>query len=179
MPFSFNALARLVLDLCRLRGGPEDVAYSPQLLGILIGASIALDALVGAALGDAAGAAADSMLSAGVVLALCWVALSIRRLGNRYVQTASALLATGLVFSLLQGIVAWLAGPAPADTAAPDGARLFLDCVALAFFIWGVAVYAHIVRRALNAPTALAVALVVSWILAYWALDRVLLSGAG
>ncbi|MEP7044710.1 MAG: hypothetical protein ABI843_16710 [Dokdonella sp.] len=178
MPSSPTDLFRLVFDLCRFRREPQDVPYSVNLLAALVAASVALDALVGGLLGDAQAALADSALSAAVVLALCAIALSIRGLGPRYVQTASALFACGLLFSLVQGIVAWLAGSPPASPATPSGVQLILYFVMLALFVWGIGVYAHIMRHAMNAPFGLAVALVISWVIAYWALARVLLPAA-
>jgi len=167
-------LARLVVDLCRLRGGPQDVPYSPNLLVALFVAGIALDTLGGSINADAGTALASSLLSNGVVLALCWIALTIRGQGNRYVQTASALLACSFAFTLLQLPLAWLGGPPPATAAELGGLQILLGWAMIAVFLWQVAVSAHIMRHAMDAPYGLALALVVAWVLAYWALDGAL-----
>ena len=65
-------------------------------------------------LGGATMRCARSLVSTALVLALCWIALAMRQLGNRYVQTASALVACSIVFSLLCCRSPWLAGPMPA-----------------------------------------------------------------
>lgn len=108
------------------------------------------------------------------MLVLCWIALAIRHLRNRYVQTATALLACSLAFSLLQLPIALLAGPPPAGADALTGLQILVGWATLAVFVWQVSVDAHIMRHAMEAPFGLAFALVVSWVLAYWALDRML-----
>ena len=171
---TLSNLVRVAVDLCRLRRGPQDVPHSPNLFGALIVASVVLDLLVGHLLGDGADVLPRSLLSTAIVLALCWIALAIRRLRNRYVQTATALLACGVLLSLLQVPLAWLAGPPPADANALVGLQIALGWLALAVFVWQLAVDAHIMRHAIESSWGLAFALVVSWVLAYWALERLL-----
>lgn len=167
-------LARTTLELCRLRSGPADLPHAPLLLAGLIVAGTVLDLAVGGALGDSANVFARSLLSTGIVLVLCWAALAIRRLGHRYVQTATALLACSLVFSLLQVPLALLAGPPPASAAQLTAVQIVLGWLTIGVFVWQVCVDAHIMRQALDAALGLAFALVVSWVLAYWALDSLL-----
>ncbi len=93
---------RLLWPLFRLQGNPQDLPYSGQLPLLLVAASVILDMLVGDALHDTGDTFARSLLSTGVVLGLCWIALAIRGLRNRFVQTATALVACSLLFSLLQ-----------------------------------------------------------------------------
>lgn len=175
----FARFAFLVRDLCQLRRGPDEVPYSPALLGLLVGASVLLDVLAGSLLGRAGDVLPRSLVSTGLVLALCWIALFIRRLGNRYVQTASALVACSIVFSLLILPFAWLAGPAPTPPAPLSPLQTLLWWAMLAIIIWNLAVNAHIVRRALDAPFAFGLALAFAWALADWALGHALFDAAG
>jgi hypothetical protein len=172
-------LALLVRDLCQLRRGPEEVPYSKPLLGLLVGVSILLDVATAAVLGGSTDVLPRSLVSTGLVLALCWIALSIRHLGNRYVQTASALVACSMVFSLLILPFAWLAGPTPSPPAELSPLQVLLGWAMLAIIVWNLAVNAHIVRRALDAPFALSFALVLAWALADWAIGHVLFDAAG
>ncbi len=112
MPSSLSSLVKTVVDLCRFRRVPQDLPYSPQLLAVLLVAATLFDLAVGAATGDAESAFAHSLLSSGLVLLLCWIALAIRRLNHRYVQTATALVACGLLISLVQLPIALLFQPA-------------------------------------------------------------------
>lgn len=172
-----SALATTVVELCRLRGGPQQLPYSRSLPALLMAASVVVDVLVGDALHDTGNTFARSLLSIGVVLGLCWMALAIRGLHNRYVQTAAALLACSLVFSVLLLPLALLAGPPPASADQLSGLQVLLGWITIALLIWQVSVYAHIMRHAMDAPFGLALALVLSWVLAYWALDRLLFGG--
>ncbi|NCT66855.1 MAG: hypothetical protein GXC76_04320 [Rhodanobacteraceae bacterium] len=179
MPSSpYAGLPRLVADLCRLRRGPQDLPYSPPLFAMLAAASIVLDLLIGSALGDDRDALARSLVLTGLVLGLCWAALAVRGLEPRYVQTASALLACSVAISLLQWAGALLVGPLPAGTTALDAPHLVFGWLTLGLFVWQVVVYGHIMRQALDMPSALALLLVLIWIVAAWALDRALFGAA-
>ncbi|MEO7323389.1 MAG: hypothetical protein ABIW82_01020 [Dokdonella sp.] len=171
---SFRGLSRIVLDLCRLRGDPQDFPYSPNLLALLVGAGTALDTLVGGVLGEADNTLVRSLLSTLLVLAFCWVALAMRGLRNRYMQTACALLACSVALSLLQLPIALLAGPPPTTVADMSALQAMLGWITLALLLWQVSVNAHIMRHALDASFGLAFALVFSWLVAYWAIDRIL-----
>jgi hypothetical protein len=169
-------LALLVRDICQLRRGPEEIPYSWRLLVVLIGASVALDVLSERVLGGH-DALARSLVSTTLVLALCWIALAARGLVNRYVQTASALVACGIVFSLLVLPLAMLAGPMPSD-ASLTPLQTLLVWATFAIFVWSVLVDAHIIRRALDAPFGLGVALALAWTIADWALGHALFDAA-
>ena len=173
---SFARLALLVRDICQLRRGPEEMPYSRRLLVVLIGASIGLDLLSERVLGGH-DALARSLVSTTLVLALAWIALAMRRAGNRYVQTASALVACSIVFSLLVLPLAFLAGPLPGD-ATLTPLQTLLVWASFAIFVWSVLVDAHIIRRALDAPFGLGVALALAWTIADWALGHALFDAA-
>lgn len=168
------SLTRLVIDLCRLRGDPQDFPYAPNLLALLIAAGTALDLLVGEALGDSASLLARSLLSTGIMLGLCWTALAIRGLRNRFMQTACALLACSLALSLLQWPIALLSGPPPATPADLSVLHALFGWLTLALLVWQVSINAHIMRHAIESSRSIAVALVLSWVIAYWAIDRIL-----
>lgn len=174
-----TGFARTVASLCRLRADPADLPYSTLLLGGLIAAGTVLDVLTWNAFGDSDGALSHSLLSTGIVLVLCWAALAICRLGNRFVQTATALMACSLVFSLIQWPVALMIDPLMAADATAVAQvmtplQVALRWALLVVFVWQVAVDAHIMRKALGASLGLAIALVLAWLLAIFALDRLL-----
>ena len=168
-----------VFEMCQLRRGPEDMPYSKRLFALLVGASILLDVFIGAFGDSVSDALSRSLLSTGLVLALCWIALTLRHLGNRYMQTASALVACSIVFSLLILPLAWLSGPVPSPPAQLTPLQVLLGWVMLAIVAWNLVVNAHIVRRALDAPFALGLALALAWFIADLALERVLFDAAG
>ena len=175
----FVQIATLVRDLCQLRRGPEEMPYSKRLFATLVGASIALDIASGIALGEPSHVLGRSLVSTGLVLALCGIALGIRGLGNRYVQTASALVACSMFFSLLVLPLAWLAGPTPSPPAQLSPTQVLIGWAVLAIVLWSLLVAAHIIRRALDAPFVFGFALALAWALADWALGSALFDAAG
>lgn len=172
-------LTVIVFEMCQLRRGPDDMPYSKALFVVLIGASIVLDVVIGAFGDGVPDALSRSLLSTGLVLALCWIALALRHLGNRYLQTASALVACSIVFSLLILPLAWLSGPVPSPPAPLTSMQMLLGWLMLAIVAWNLVVEAHIVRRALDAPFALGLALALAWFVADLALERALFDAPG
>jgi hypothetical protein len=177
--FPLAHLALVVRDLCQLRRGPEDLPYSKALFGFLIAASVALDLVTGIWLEGMTDALPRSLVSTGLVLGLCWIALAMRHFGNRYVQTASALVACSIVFSLLILPFVWLAGPTPVPPAQLTPLQVLFGWATIGIIVWNLVVNAHIVRRALDAPFALGLALAIAWTLADWALAHALFDATG
>lgn len=169
-----SSLLERVLELCLLRRGPQDLPYSPALLAGLLVAGTAVDVVAGAMRGSIEGGLGRSLLSSAVVLGLCWVALAIRRLRSRFVQAAIGLLASSLAFSIVLLPLAALSGPAPARPEDMTPSQLLIGWFVLGLFVWQVAVAAHVMRHALDAPFAFALLLVSTWMVAYFALERVL-----
>lgn len=175
-------LVRLVAELCRLRGGPQDLPHSPTLLVWLIAAAVALDTLLGSLLGDGDGFW-RALLSTGVVLGLAWIALAMLGRSARYVQTATALVACGVLISAAQLPIAALMEPLPAPAAGEPFPAIapfqaLLRWLALATLVWQVLVNAHVLRHALDSRFGVGLLLALSWVVGYWALERVLF-GAG
>lgn len=171
-----SVLVGEVLALCRLRGAPEKLPHSPRLLGALFVAGSGVDALTGLAIGSS-DALAHALLGNAVVFGLCALALAIRRLSNRIVQTATALLGCGLVISLLQLPVALAIGPLPSGadgTPSLSPVAALLSWALLGLLAWQVLVFARIVRSAMESTMPFALALVMTWVVAVWALDGVL-----
>ncbi len=116
----------------------------------------------------------DVIVSTGEQVSVGLVALAIRKLGHRYVQTATALLACSIAFSLLQLPVAMIAGPVPESAAELGSAQIVLGWFTLGLFFWQIAVNAHVVRHAMDSSFGFALGLVATWVLAFWALDHAL-----
>lgn len=178
MKMDLSRLAGRVADLCRGRGGPQDLPWSPSLLVQLVVAATVLDVIVGSLLGDNGSALAHSLLGTAVVLALCRLALAIRHLDNRFVQTATALVACSILITLVQMPLAFLIEPVAAD-AAPGPFQALLRWGVLATLVWQVVVYAHIMRQAMDGTLGIALMLTTSWVIASWAIDNALLGSAG
>jgi hypothetical protein len=78
------------------------------------------------------------------------------------------------VFSLLVLPLGWLAHPMPRTTDALTPLQMLLGWAMLGVFVWNLVVFAHIMRRAIEAPFGLAFAIVIAWAVAEWALGSVL-----
>ena len=178
-PYSFADFALLVRDLVQLRRGPADMPYSAMLLGVLIASGIAIDVASGLLVQNASNVLARSLLSTGLVLALCWIALKLRGFSNRYLQTATALAACGIVFSLLIMPVVWMLGPLPKPPEQLAPHQVLLGWIMLGVLLWNLAVTAHILRHALDGSFAFGLALATTWAVADWALAHALFDAAG
>lgn len=177
MSIGDGLLAQLA-NLCRFRGGPQDLPHQPGLLVALLVASVALDLGTAALLDIGDSALGRSLFSSALLLALCWIALAIRGLRSRYVQTATALIGCAMVFSLLIVPIALLLGePAtPEKTLTPI--QTLLAWLGLTVLVWKILVDAHNMRQAIDASLWIAFALVLSWSIADFALGRLLFGGA-
>lgn len=169
-----------VCDLCLLRGDPQNLPWSSGLLVALLVVSTALDVVIGNTLdGEGDGnALARSLLSSLVTFGLCWVALAMRDLRNRFVQAATALAATGIVFTLMQGGLLLLSGPFPESAASFTPMHRIVATLLFAILLWQIAVTAHIVRHAVDMRPGLALALAISWFIASIALQNAIFGAA-
>lgn len=95
---------------------------------------------------------AVGMMTVNIVLLLLfsYAVLSVRRLKQRFVQTLSAILGTGIIFNLL----AWpFAGFINAEGLS-NAEGLLMAIVMLSMLSWELLVVAHIYRNALNLQMA-------------------------
>ncbi|MGB0133286.1 hypothetical protein [Dokdonella sp.] len=171
---SLSRLVEIVIGLCRFRGGPQDLPHSSGLLVGMLVAAVLLDYASGSLLGFDDTLLARSLLSISLLLALCWTALSIRGLGNRYLQTMTALVSCSMAFSLLILPLAWLFGNPQGAEVILTPAQIMVAWLGLGVLIWKIAVDAHIVRQAIDAPFWLGLMLAISWAIADYALSRLI-----
>lgn len=167
-----------IANLCRFRGGPQDLPHNPGFLVALLVASVALDLVTATILEIGDSAPARSLFSTALLLALCWLALAIRGLLSRYVQTATALISCSMVFSLIIVPLALLFGPPASPEEKLTPIQTMLALLGLGVLIWKISVDANNMRQAIDASFWIGFALVLSWSVADFALGRVLFGGA-
>jgi hypothetical protein len=160
---SLSAFLASLFDLCRFRHGPEDVPYAPWLLVALLVASGVLQ--VGFNLHDGlkpplvAGAPFGGLMAIGTVFLL----LRGRGMAERFVQTATALVAVNLLFDLpiklltlllpMQALEEyWLSRGA--QVPALTGAQTLVMMVVAVLGVWQLCVWIGTLRRALEIPLA-------------------------
>ena len=175
-----DSVPACILALLRLRGGPQDLPYSHGLLWKLILLSLLLDMVASHWLAAQQGSVLRILVVSGFSLLLPWWLLSWAGKRARFVQTLSALLATGIVLSLVfLPLAVWAIdhGMAKPD-ATPTPQQAMLAWLILIVVVWKVMVTAHIWRQALEWPLAGGVAVSVALMLLELGFDR-LLWGAG
>ncbi len=167
-----------IINLCRFRGGPQDLPHNSSLLVFLLVASVILDLTTANLLDIGDNALARSLFSTSLLLALCWIALGIRGMFNRYIQTATALVACSMVFSVLIVPLAWLFGTPEGAEAVLTPQQTLAAWLGLGVLIWKISVDGHNVRQAIDAPFWLGFSLALAWAVADFALSRILFAAA-
>ena len=172
-------MLRLLWDLCRFRRGPQDLPYSVALARALVLADAGAGLLYLRVVGAGEGGVARLAVSLLIALLLPWVLLRSRGLGDRYVQTLSALVGTGVLFTLAYLPVAALAAdlPVPKLGETPTREQLAVAWLTLALVAWKLTINGHVWRHALNWPLAAGVALAVGAFMLEIGLLRLLFAG--
>jgi peptidoglycan/LPS O-acetylase OafA/YrhL len=143
-------LARLI-DMLRLRSGPQDLPGGWSLAILLSLVYIAQGFVADGILGET-DTAARSLLAISIQFLAIGMLLKIRNQSSRLPQTLSALAGVGLIFGIFSIILILQANP--------DEDQPKLALIWLAVFLWSLAVDAHIYRRALS--TTLSMGILVS-----------------
>jgi hypothetical protein len=137
-----------VLDIMRLRAGPEDM---PAGWGVatLLGLAYLAEGITADRLLDGAETAPRSLISVSMQFLVIAGLLTARRMSVRLPQTITALAGTGLIFGALSIL---LVMQAEAGKAQP-----LLALIWLAMFAWSLLVDAHVYRRALSITMSLGI----------------------
>lgn len=160
---TLGALLASLRDICLFRRGPDDLPYTPRLLvALLVGCGV-IQALMGVHEGAQGGVLAGAAVGGLAAIAMVWLLLRNHGKAERFVQTATALAATYLVF----GVARWLLGqPLPLKAwreellAQPPhlpevvGVQAVLVFATAVIEIWQVLVWIGIVRRSLEVSLA-------------------------
>ena len=156
-----KALLDLLRDLMLFRRGPQDLPFSPALLAAACVIGFALDAFVAGRFQQMQDAVPRVAFSLAALLALPWIALKLAKLEARYAQTATALVATSAMFTLLTLPVLLGVGQLPAEPKDLTAGQALLGWVSLLLVGWQLAVRGHILRHALDLPMRLGVLIAV------------------
>jgi len=156
-------LIRTLLDMLRLRSGPQDL---PAGFGLALLLSVAwlAQGLVTDQLLDDAGSAPRSLLAVLVQFGAVIALLNFRDRAARIPQTISALAGTGFIFGLF---ALFLLLQLDAQQPQPGLAFAYLG-----LFVWSLVVDGHIYRHALSIKMSLGVLVAVLIFAANYALMR-------
>jgi hypothetical protein len=154
------ALLKPFLAISLLRAAPQDLPASSMLLTL----AVLVYAAVGVALSVITlpwgSAVLASLLDTVLLVAFGYTALSLRGLGARFIQTATALTGSLAVLGIVSlPLTAWLYQAEIAQL----GFGLPLGLL-YGMLFWNVMVIAHIFRHALNASLGMALAISVAYL---------------
>ena len=161
-----KTLLNQLVDLCLLRKGPQDMPFSTQWLALIS----LLDLLVGAVMivdtGNGLGSAlAESLFDMGLMLIVLYFALQSQNRLARFIQSATALIGSSLLLSLLAlPLISW------SRSTESEAAGLML----LALIIWSMVVMGHILRHTFEIGLGIGVGLALAYTLLSWNLTLIL-----
>lgn len=141
-------MIRTLLDMLRLRSGPQDLPATGGLAFTLAIAYLLQGMVIDRAL-EGADTSPRSLLAIAVQFGAIGILLNLRRQATRIPQTVSALAGTGFIFGLLSYAVL-----TQVERGAPQPG---LATAYLGLFLWSLAVDAHIYRHALSIKMSLGV----------------------
>ncbi len=146
-----KALINYFFDLCLLRVNPQDLPASQALLSITFICNVLVGLLL---IGDVRphpiAALFESFLGATLLLGTLWLMLSLRKMRGRFTQSATALMGSGLLLSLIALPLLVLADNSQNE---PNLAGVLL----LLLVMWSLIVLGHIVRHTFTLPLSSAI----------------------
>jgi hypothetical protein len=163
-------LLTLLWDICRLRRGPQDLPYSPQILLSVCAFILCLQFVAARLLGLDRETLVPGVLSLVFNFGVLYALLSIRSRKTRFVQTALALVCCGLMFSLVTLPITLAFGTPPQTPEQMTSLQFLLGMVTLLLVVWKTVVDAHILRHSLDVPFLAGVVIAVLWLIAELAL---------
>lgn len=137
--------ARVLLDICLLRAAPQDLPCSWEPLGLTVIAGLSASYAAVWAYAPAQNALPQLLVGLLLTLGFTYGILAFRGLKNRFIQTASALLGTDAIITVITLPLLHAAGSSIAQNAYILSAMAGLG-------IWNLFIMGHILRHALSLP---------------------------
>lgn len=139
---------RQIIEICLLRGKPQDLPTSVNLLALAALAGALVDYLSMPSRGIEIGRLLFVLFQVGLFGGGLWLVLKLRNFPARWVQTATALFATNAVFSLL--LLPLVPALAEMIQAGPEATLGWQGVVMVVLSGWFLAVMARILREAIE-----------------------------
>ena len=160
-----NAFFVNLLNLFRLRGGPQEFPSSGWLAIFLVGGYLLQNLITGTQLDDE-NAAAKSILAISLQIIVLAGLLYWRRRPERFLQSLSALAAVGIVFNFMtRALLVQVDG---------SGEQPIFALILFALFFWSLFVDANIYRHALSVTLSIGVLISVLLLAASYAFIEIL-----
>lgn len=156
--------ARRLVDLMLFRGGPQDMPGDQASLFASIAAYCILLFVQITLVGPPVSAAVQAILATALMAFYVAGILRLRGLSNRFNQAATALFSSGAALTLIMLAPTRSLRPyldALRTASDPSSVPMPSPVLMLAYLVvglWGLAIYSHIYRQALDMPLAIGVA---------------------
>ncbi|AHE99322.1 hypothetical protein [Thioalkalivibrio paradoxus] len=135
-----------MLDILRLRGGPQNLPSDHGVLVFWMGASIVSGILVAAPLHGFPASVFLSALDLALLYLFVLTVLGLQGLTGRWLQTYTAMVGVSALLGLVMSGLLWLFPPDfEAEQVSPAGMVAYLALV-----VWLLLVFGHILQQALN-----------------------------
>jgi hypothetical protein len=135
-----------MLDILRLRRGPQDLPADQGVLVFWMGASLFSGVLVAAPLHGFTASLFLAVLDLALLYLFVLTLLSLQNRSGRWLQTYTALVGVSALLGLVMSALLWLFPPDLENGAiSPPGLVAYLGLVA-----WLLLVFGHILQQALN-----------------------------
>lgn len=148
MNASLRTLGR-VRDLCLFRAGPQDLPYSPRAVIALLVVGVVLETFWDFHQGGGVAMVIAANLGSLAALAALRTLLGWRGAPERFVQTALAMLASGLLFEVLVLPLLLYVGH-PLKPEQVSGAQLLAALAIFILLLWQIGISVRILRSALQ-----------------------------
>lgn len=154
-------LIQRIVHFLLLRGGPQDLPWSPMLTlqaVLLLGAVVWVGLSLLPDRGQAAPAPAHALFAMVTVVLWPWLALRLRRWPERTTQAVLAFAGTGVLFVLMSLPLQWVAsqlvpvGPPDAAATAQTLPVLLVSLAMVVLMVWKLRVDAHLWEHILEIP---------------------------
>lgn len=173
--FALQALIYFFFEICLLRRAPQDLPASDVVFRLVLAGNLLIGILVGMMGGQRfAVGVLHSVAHLALLLSVLYGGLSWMQRRARFLQSATALLGTGLILGLFALIPIGLL--LPMESASEEAGLTVL--LLLALFAWSVVVTGHIVRHALDLTLGQGVAIAILYELSSLVLLRSVLPSA-
>jgi hypothetical protein len=151
----YMPLPRTILEICLLRGRPQDMPTSPLLVALLALLSVVVDYLGGVGEPHGAQRVAIAALHTAAFGGVIWAALKLRGRPERWWQTIAALYAANVVVSLLLlPVLPQIAQLLEKGAEASPGWGVY---VFIGGGLWFLMIMGQVMRQALDMPLLLSV----------------------
>jgi hypothetical protein len=153
-----NRLLQLFIDICLLRGRPQDLPASGFLFGLTLAATLATAIpILLISLNGLMPTLAAAAMDVALMLIFLRGGLYFLKLESRFLQTASAMFGTGAIINLVSiPIHMMLIADSGSDLMPLLGSLLYLMLL-----VWSLVVLGHILRHSLEIPLGGGVAIAV------------------